>query len=124
MLSRVLAEEEGRMLRAGHRFRSGFVRQEQLDVLLNTIDAMSVDAKHTQMLTEMAEDLGGELLDKVREKGPVRAFKEDKEVLFRSMRESDPDHWERFIESQHKARANINVQGESGPAGDESAIAD
>ncbi|KAM4066001.1 cell wall biogenesis protein [Hirsutella rhossiliensis] len=127
-LSKVQAEEEGRVLRAGHRFRSGFVRQEQLE-LLNTIDDIGAHPKHAQMLEELAEDLGGEMLDKVKEKGAVRAFKEDKEVLFRSMKESDPDHWERFVESQHKARANIRVSsseraGEAGPAGDESAIAD
>lgn len=122
-LSKVQAEEEGRVLRAGHRFRSGFVRREQLDIL-STIDDMGAHPKHAQMLEELAEDLGGEMLARVREKGAVRAFKEDKEVLLRSMKESDPEHWDRFVESQHKARANITVPS-SGRAGvDESAIVD
>ncbi|POR31787.1 MAP-homologous protein 1 [Tolypocladium paradoxum] len=108
VLSKTLAEEEGRMLRAGHRFRSGLVRQEQID-LLSSIDDMDADLKHAQMLEELAEDLDGELLEKVREKGAARAFKEDKDVLFRSMRDSDPDHWVRFVEAQQKARANIIV---------------
>lgn len=127
-LSKVQAEEEGRVLRAGHRFRSGVVRQEQLD-LLSTMDDIGAHPKHGLMLEELAEDVGGEMLAKVREKGAIRAFKEDKEVLFRSMRESDPDHWERFVESQHKARANMRLSSsergaEAGRGADESAIAD
>ncbi|GJN86603.1 hypothetical protein PLIIFM63780_010184 [Purpureocillium lilacinum] len=128
-MAKVLAEEEGRVLRAGHRFRSGLVlRQDQID-LLSTIDGISEDPKHARMLEGLAEDIGGELLEKVKEKGAVRAFKEDKDVLFRSMRDSDPAHWELFLESQQKARANIKVasnekNGEVIPPADESAIAD
>ncbi|KAJ6443365.1 cell wall biogenesis protein Mhp1 [Purpureocillium lavendulum] len=128
-MAKSLAEEEGRVLRAGHRFRSGLVlRQEQID-LLSTIDGISEDPKHARMLEGLAEDIGGELLEKVREKGAVRAFKEDKDVLFRSMRDSDPAHWELFLESQQKARANIKVaanekNGEAVQPADESAIAD
>ncbi|UNI15694.1 Microtubules assembly and stabilization protein [Purpureocillium takamizusanense] len=128
-MAKVLAEEEGRVLRAGHRFRSGLVlRQEQID-LLSTIDGISEDPKHARMLEGLAEDIGGELLEKVKEKGAVRAFKEDKDVLFRSMRDSDPTHWELFLESQQKARANIKLasnekNGEVIPPADESAIAD
>ncbi|EFZ02963.1 leucine rich repeat domain protein [Metarhizium robertsii] len=128
MLSKELAEEEGRVLRAGHRFRSGFVRKEQFD-LISTIDDIGSDPKHSQMLVELAEDIGGELLEKVKEKGAVRAFKEDKDVLFRSMRDSDPEHWGRFVEAQQKARANITVSSEkhgteASQLADESAIAD
>lgn len=128
ILSKTLAEEEGRVLRAGHRFRSGFVRQEQID-LLSSIDDIGADPNHSRMLEGLAEDIGGELLLKVKEKGAVRAFKEDKDVLFRSMRESDPEHWDRFVEAQQKARANIVVSsteknGEAGQQADESAIAD
>lgn len=126
MLSRELAEEEGRVLRAGHRFRSGFVRKEQFD-LISTIDDIGADAKHAQMLTDLAEDLGGELLEKVKEKGAVRAFKDDKDVLIRSMRDSDPDHWGRFLEAQQKARDNITAAASdknTSLPGDESAIMD
>ncbi|KJZ78704.1 hypothetical protein HIM_02095 [Hirsutella minnesotensis 3608] len=128
IMSKVLAEEEGRILREGHRFRSGFVRQEQLD-LLSLIDDIGAHPKHAQMLEDLAEDLGGEMLEKVKEKGVVRAFQEDKDILFRRMKESDPDHWERFVESQHKARANINVSSSERPSavvavGDENAISD
>ncbi|OAA34062.1 hypothetical protein NOR_08692 [Metarhizium rileyi] len=128
ILSKELAEEEGRVLRAGHRFRSGFVRKEQFD-LISTIDDIGSDPKHSQMLTELAEDVGGDFLERVKQKGAVRAFKEDKDALFRSMRESDPEHWGRFVEAQQKARANITVPSEKHGTEvrqltDESAIAD
>lgn len=106
ILSKELAEEEGRFHRAGHRFRSGFT--QNLD-LFSTIDDIGSDPTHMRILTELAEDLGGELLQRVREKGPVRAFKEDKELLFKSLKESDPEYWERFVEAQQKSRQNINL---------------
>ncbi|CCE29362.1 uncharacterized protein CPUR_03055 [Claviceps purpurea 20.1] len=110
-LSRELAEEEGRVLRAGHRFRAGFVGKDEFENIISTIDEIGADARHAQMLVDLADDIGGELLEKVREKGAVRAFKEDREVLWRSVRESDPDHWGKFLEAQEKARENINVGG-------------
>ncbi|KAF5011401.1 hypothetical protein FDECE_2464 [Fusarium decemcellulare] len=127
-MAKSLAEEEGRILRAGHRFRVGFFKQEQID-LFSTIDDIGSDPKHVRMLTELAEDLGGELLEIVKEKGPVRAFKEHRDVALKSMEESDPEHWEHFAEAQHKARANISVpsavkNAEAVSAADESAIAD
>ncbi|KAF7552636.1 hypothetical protein G7046_g7343 [Stylonectria norvegica] len=128
MLSKTLAEEEGRILRAGHRFRVGFLKQEQID-LLSVLDDIGSDPRHMRMLGELAEDIGGELLVKVKEVGPIRAFKENKDMAFRCMAESDPDHWERFVEAQQKAQANtkfpmgIIKTGEIQPA-DESAIAD
>lgn len=128
-LSRSLAKEEGRILRAGHRFRVAFLNQEQIN-LLNTIDDIGSDPKHVRMLHEMAEDLGGEILELANEKGALRAFREHKELAFRSMEESDPDHWARFVESQQKAQANITVpsavkNGETpSAAANESAIAD
>ncbi|KAM0424612.1 hypothetical protein ACHAPT_010138 [Fusarium lateritium] len=129
-MAKTLAEEEGRILRAGHRFRVGFVKQEQME-MFNTIDDISSDPKHVRMLTELAEDIGGELLEIVKEKGPVRAFKEHRDVALKSMEESDPEHWEHFAEAQHKARANITVPKNADAlskvnesAIDESAIAD
>ncbi|KAG6027283.1 hypothetical protein E4U19_002116 [Claviceps sp. Clav32 group G5] len=116
-LSRELAEEEGRVLRAGHRFRAGFVGKDEFENIISTIDEIGADARHAQMLVDLADDIGGELLEKVREKGAVRAFKEDKEVLWRSVRESDPDHWGKFLEAQEKARENINVGEGDGVGG-------
>lgn len=127
VLSKRLAEEEGRILRAGHRFRSGFFTQENIG-LLASIDDISTDEKHAKMLASMAEDIGGPLLELVKEKGAVRTFKEDREQVLRWMKEADPDYWDNFIEAQRKARANISVStgGKDGdaPQSDDSAIAD
>ncbi|KAI5462685.1 hypothetical protein BGZ63DRAFT_354494 [Mariannaea sp. PMI_226] len=108
ILSKSLAEEEGRILRAGHRFRVSFFTKERMDIL-NTIDDIGSDPKHVRMLSEFAEDIGGELLQKVKEKGAIRAFKEHRDIVLKSMEASDPEHWEKFVEAQHKARANITV---------------
>ncbi|KAF4995593.1 hypothetical protein FGRMN_5046 [Fusarium graminum] len=124
-MAKILVEEEGRILRAGHRFRMGFIKQEQID-LLSTIDDIGSDPKHVRMLTELAEDIGGEILELVKEKGPVRAFKEDRDVALKCMAASDPDHWERFVDSQQKSRANISISpaAKQEQAVDESAVAD
>ncbi|KAJ4267480.1 Microtubules assembly and stabilization protein [Fusarium torreyae] len=124
-MAKILVEEEGRILRAGHRFRVGFIKQEQID-LLSTIDDIGSDPKHVRMLTELAEDLGGEILEKVKEKGPVRAFKEDRDIALDAMAASDPEHWERFAEAQYKSRANISIPSAAKhmEAVDESAVAD
>ncbi|KAF4973379.1 hypothetical protein FZEAL_9337 [Fusarium zealandicum] len=124
-MAKTLAEEEGRILRAGHRFRIGLFKQEQID-LFSTIDDISSDPRHVRMLSELAEDIGGELWEIVKEKGPVRAFKEHRDVALKGMETSDPEHWKIFAEAQHKARANISVpEGvKNAEAADESAIAD
>lgn len=122
VLSKTLAEEEGRILRAGHHFRRGVLKQEQFD-LLAIIEDIGSDPRHVRMLSELAEDIGGELLDLVKEKGAVRAFKEDKDLAFKLMRESDAEHWDRFVEAQQKARANVTVPKET-HAADDSAISD
>ncbi|RBR03765.1 uncharacterized protein FIESC28_11697 [Fusarium coffeatum] len=124
-MAKILVEEEGRILRAGHRFRAGFIKQEQID-LLSTIDDIGSDPKHVGMLTEMAEDIGGELLELVKKKGAVRAFKEDRDVALKCMEASDPEHWDRFVDAQYKSRANISIPpaAKQGEVADESAVAD
>ncbi|KAK2681217.1 Leucine-rich repeat domain superfamily [Fusarium oxysporum f. sp. vasinfectum] len=124
-MAKILVEEEGRILRAGHRFRAGLIKEEQID-LLSTIDDIGSDPKHVRMLVELAEDLGGEIWELVKEKGPVRAFKEDRDIAFKCMEASDPEHWARFAEAQYKSRANISIPSaaKQGEAVDESAVAD
>lgn len=127
VLSKILAEEEGHTLRIGHRFRSGFFTKEHIDLLTSNIDDIGSDPKHLQMLTGMAEDIGGELLETMNSKGPVRTFKEDREMVMRVMKEADPEYWDRFIDSQHKAKANISITSDGKvetPQADESAVAD
>ncbi|KAF4458017.1 hypothetical protein F53441_171 [Fusarium austroafricanum] len=124
-MAKILVEEEGRILRAGHRFRAGFIKQEQID-LLSTIDDIGSDPKHVRMLVELAEDIGGEIWELVKEKGPVRAFKEDRDIALKCMEEGDPEHWERFAEAQYKSRANISIPSatKQGEVADESAVVD
>ncbi|KAG4264386.1 hypothetical protein FPRO04_01824 [Fusarium proliferatum] len=124
-MAKILVEEEGRILRAGHRFRAGLIKEEQID-LLSTIDDIGSDPKHVRMLIELAEDLGGEIWELVKEKGPVRAFKEDRDIAFKCMEASDPEHWARFAEAQYKSRANISIPSaaKQGEMVDESAVAD
>ena len=125
LLSKTLDEEEGRIHKAGHRFRLGFLKPEHLD-LLSIIEDIESDPRHVRMLSEIADDIGGELQDLVKELGAVRAFKEHKDLVFKLMQESDPEHWDRFVEAQKKARANIKVpeKNTEPQAADESAISD
>lgn len=114
VLSKMLAKEEGHALRVGHRFRFGFT-QENLDLL--SADDLGSDPKQVKVFQDMAEDVGGELLEMVRQKGALRTFREDRELVFRCMRDADPEGWERFVESQHKARANISLSSSNGKNG-------
>ncbi len=132
-LSKVLAEEEGRVHRAGHRFRVGMVSQMQMRDLVASIDDIGADPRHVRMLTELAEDVGGDFWQEVQAKGVIQAYKDNRETLLTTMKASDPDgaQWERFVESQKKALANRTVPSEqekslreAARAADENAIAD
>jgi hypothetical protein len=127
VLSRTLAEEEGRVLRVGHHFRSGLTRQEQID-MLKSIDDVQSDPQHVNILQQLAEEVGGEFLEKTKEIGILRAFKEHEQLLRDGMEKVDPEHWQRFVEAQSKARANISVPSNENLKGvyqnGESAIAD
>ncbi|KFA64072.1 hypothetical protein S40285_06738 [Stachybotrys chlorohalonatus IBT 40285] len=116
-LSKHLDEEEGRILRAGHRLRAGVLKQEQeqeqLD-LLATIDDIGNNPRHDRVLWDLAEDLGGEFLELCKRKGTLAAFREDRALFIRQMQESDPENWPRFVESQLKARENIRPSSENG----------
>jgi len=106
MSSRALAEEEGRVLRAGHKFRSAFFKPEHY-LLLSGIDDVGNDPNHVRILHEMLDELGDEgLRRKAEEIGVVRVFKEERHTLLEKLKESDPEHWERFQESQIMATKN------------------
>lgn len=63
-----------------------------------------------------------------QELGPVRAFQKHREEIVKRLREEDPAYWDRFVEAQEKARANVQVStAEAKPViqpEQESAIAD
>ncbi|KAK5634620.1 hypothetical protein RRF57_010333 [Xylaria bambusicola] len=54
---------------------------------------------------------------RVEEKGIVKAFEEDKDNIWKLLREKDPPYWDVFLESQEKARANIKVEPNGVKAG-------
>ncbi|KJR82927.1 uncharacterized protein SPSK_03879 [Sporothrix schenckii 1099-18] len=114
--SKGLTNEEGRVLRAGHRFRSGWFKHYNL---LSGIDEIGTDPAHKRVLYELINEMNDAgINNKLAEKGIVRLFKEDREELLQILKEQDPEHWERFIESQEKARANLKIElGGSGSNG-------
>lgn len=127
MSSRALADEEGRILRAGHKFRSGIFKPEHY-MLLSGLEMVGADKNHVRMLHEMLDDIGDEdLLQKAEEIGVVRVFQEHRDEVLGKLKEADPEHWERFAESQIMASKNVGKmeRNENEAAGDgESAVVD
>ena len=110
--SKALADEEGRVLRAGHKFRAGIVKPEAY-MLLSGVEMVGADPNHVRLLHEMLHELGDEeLLRKAEAVGVVRVFQEDKDTVLQKLRDADPEHWERLKESQIMARKNVNVDAE------------
>jgi hypothetical protein len=109
--SRALAEEEGRALRVGHRFRRGFLKAEHYDLI--TGEEITNDPAHERMivglLDELAED-HPDIREKIDKQGYVTTFKEDRADVLKRLHDKDPLYWNRFIESQEKARANVKVE--------------
>lgn len=117
--SKALADEEGRVLRAGHQFRAGIVKPEHYP-LLSGVELVGADPKHAIMLHEILDELGdGSLIEDAKTKGVVTVFLERKEEILRLLREVDPAHWDTFVESQVMARANAG-----GSRVDEEAVED
>ncbi|KAK3493769.1 hypothetical protein B0T13DRAFT_474444 [Neurospora crassa] len=115
--SRALADEEARVLRAGHKFRSGLtgiVKPEHYMLLNCGVEMIGADPNHARLLHEMFDELDDDEYTKmVEERGAVAVFIENKEDVVRKLREMDPAHWDRFVESQEMARKNVEapVQG-------------
>ncbi|KAK4158526.1 hypothetical protein C8A00DRAFT_39240 [Chaetomidium leptoderma] len=114
--SKALAHEEGRILRAGHKFRAGVVadpdlRSEHYALLTSGVEMVGADPNHARLLHELLEELGDEgLNEEVREKGTVAVFQQRREEIYKKLRASDPVYWDRFVESQEMARANTAVE--------------
>lgn len=107
--SKALADEEGRVLRAGHKFRAGFIKPEHY-ALLSGVELIGRDPNHVRMLHELLDELNdGSLRKEVEEKGVVQVFQEKKGEIIRRLREADPAHWDRFVESQVMARKNVKL---------------
>lgn len=109
--SKALANEEGRVLRAGHKFRAGIVKPEHYP-LLSGVELVGADPKHAIMLHEILEELGDKsLIEDAKTKGVVAVFQERKEEILKLLRDTDPAHWDTFVESQIMAKANVNAGG-------------
>ncbi|KAK0635894.1 hypothetical protein B0T17DRAFT_612701 [Bombardia bombarda] len=119
LTSKAIANEEGRVLRAGHTFRLGIVKPEHYQ-LLSGVEMVGADPNHVRFLHELLDELHDEELSReVAEKGVVKVFQERKEYILQRLRDADPMHWEMFVESQEMARANVNVKvGGSAEEGD------
>jgi hypothetical protein len=89
---------------------------------------VGADKNHVRLLHEMLDDIGDEeLLQKAKEIGVVRVFREHREEVLRKLKEADPEHWERFAESQIMASKNVGKaeRNENDVVGDsESAVVD
>ncbi|KAH8893215.1 hypothetical protein GQ53DRAFT_821933 [Thozetella sp. PMI_491] len=108
--SKALANEEARVLRAGHKFRLGIVKPEHWK-LVTGIQMVAANPRHIRMLHELIDELGrDDLAKEAEEKGIEAVFQEHREELLRTMKETDPEHWERFAESQEMTRANLTLE--------------
>ncbi|KAJ3565367.1 hypothetical protein NPX13_g7532 [Xylaria arbuscula] len=110
--SKAFSEEEGRALRVGHKFRRSFMSQKEF-YMLNSDKEISNNPHHVKLVTSLMEDLMEDYEDirkRVEEKGIVKAFEEDKDNIWKLLREKDPAYWDVFLESQEKARANIKLE--------------
>ncbi|KAI4861543.1 RNI-like protein [Hypoxylon rubiginosum] len=134
--SKALAEEEGRALRVGHRFRRGLIKQEHFDLLTGSEEIRN-DPDHIKLIVGLMDELfeKDEPVQKdIKELGPVCAFQKHREEIVKRLRDEDPAYWESFVEAQEKARANVQVattettkpvvQQESAIIDDEDAVAD
>ncbi|KAI0206779.1 RNI-like protein [Astrocystis sublimbata] len=110
--SKAFSEEEGRALRVGHKFRRSFMSQKQFNELNNDLQ-ISNNPHHVTLVTSLMEDLMEDyehIRKSVEEKGIVKAFEDDRDRIWKLLREKDPAYWDVFLESQEKARANIKVE--------------
>ncbi|KAI6090571.1 RNI-like protein [Hypoxylon rubiginosum] len=134
--SKALAEEEGRALRVGHRFRRGLIKQEHFDLLTGSEEIRN-DPDHTKLIANLMNELferDEQVLKDIKELGPVCAFQKHREEIVKRLRDEDPSYWESFVEAQEKARANVQVATtetakpvvvqQGGDVVDEDAIAD
>lgn len=122
--SLALNREEGNALRAGHKWRSGWTLTSEQYRLLSSgeLDDLEQNPAMKRVFNEMIDELGDEELLRQRdEQGALQVFREHRQRIADGFRAMDPEYWDRFVESQQKARANVKVGGRGGG---ESAVAD
>ncbi|KAK7698191.1 Microtubules assembly and stabilization protein [Diaporthe eres] len=109
--SLALNREEGRALRSGHQFRSGWMTAEQYQLLSSAgFEELEKDPHQVRVFNELIDELDDEEINKLREeKGAVKVFQENRQKIVDACRASDPEYWVKFVESQEKAKANVKV---------------
>ncbi|KAI1270198.1 RNI-like protein [Xylariaceae sp. FL1019] len=109
--SKAFMEDEAQALRIGHKFRRSFMSADQFNAL-NSGEEIGDDPRHVQLVTGLMEEIMEDHEDirkRVEERGAVKAFEEDKDRIWKQLRDRDPAYWDIFIDSQQKARANMKV---------------
>ncbi|KAJ4396664.1 Microtubules assembly and stabilization protein [Gnomoniopsis smithogilvyi] len=125
--SMALNREEGIALRAGHKFRYRWMLTSEQYQLLASTDSEELEKTPTlvRIINEMLDELGDEELLKLREeKGAIRVFKEHRQTIIDGFKQADPEYWDRFVESQEKARANVMPQERAVAERAEAAVVD
>ncbi|KAK4229643.1 hypothetical protein QBC38DRAFT_98843 [Podospora fimiseda] len=113
LTSKALADEEARVLRAGHKFRAGIVRPEHYALLTSGVEEVGADPNHKRLLHELLDEMNDEELKKeAEEKGIVEVFQERKGDILQRLKDNDPVHWDAFVESQVMARKNVKPDEE------------
>ncbi|KAK4670560.1 Microtubules assembly and stabilization protein [Podospora pseudopauciseta] len=112
--SKALADEEARVLRAGHKFRAGIValRPEHYNAALlsSGVEEVGADPNHARLLHELLDEMGdADLKKEAEERGVVQVFQERRRDILKRLREADPQHWDSFVESQVMARKNVGL---------------
>ncbi|RDW82925.1 putative Glc7-interacting proteinGIP3 [Coleophoma crateriformis] len=109
LASKALSQEEGRMHRFGQKIRRDILKPESQDHAHGT-DGTEKEAAHLQYLRKMVEDMGGDLIKrKVQTEGEDAVISElnnETSLLRQQLQDSDPEGWEKFVQSQEAARHN------------------
>ncbi|KAK4179874.1 hypothetical protein QBC36DRAFT_56599 [Triangularia setosa] len=127
--SKALADEEARVLRAGHKFRAGIValRPEHYNAALlsSGVEEVGADPNHARLLHELLDEMGdADLKKEAEERGVVQVFQERRQYILKRLREADPQHWDSFVESQVMARKNVGLPGPEENKAKEQAVID
>ncbi|ROV96448.1 hypothetical protein VSDG_05392 [Cytospora chrysosperma] len=109
--SQALNREEGRALRTGHKFRAGWLTSEQYQLLSSAgIEELERDTHQMRIFKDMVDELDDEEINRLlQEKGAVRLFQENRQMIRDACQKTDPEYWAKFVESQEKAKANVKV---------------
>ncbi|KAL5606080.1 hypothetical protein BROUX41_006150 [Berkeleyomyces rouxiae] len=108
--SKDLADEEGRVLRAGNRLREGLVHHENHEALRRSIEVIKAEPRYEQILHQLLADVEDpDLNAKVAEHGLLQTFITERDYIMRLFRDREPEDWYRFVESQEKACANTKT---------------